>query len=183
MVDDLHPAQVVIHGVILVLDQAHTAGRYHHAALRDVHGVEVDHIAAGALVGALQLEAVEFRQVLRAGLGTVVQLLENDAVEHGFRLPDKRLAQGGAEGFQHGEEDPTVLSVDRATERGGAVNEVEGAVGVRRQLLIEPVEGQHLHKQFVLDGITRNEIAVDAVRRVVVQQVEAEVLAVHLEGT
>ncbi len=189
LVEDLHPAQVVVHRVVLVLHQFHAAGGHAHGALRDVHRVEADHVAAGALEAALELEPVQLRQVLCGRFRAVVEGLEHDVLPHYRDLhgivrvgPDQLLVQVAAERLQYREEDAAVLGVDGAAHGGGVVLEVEPSVRVGPALLVQPVQAERLQQRDLVDRRFGDIVEVHAGGGVVVQQLQPEILRVHLEG-
>src|SRR5690606_16072112 len=127
------------------------------------------------------------RQELRSGLGGIVQLLVDDRSPDLFRLDrvvgiraDQLPIEITAERFQHGEEDASVLRLDRSADRGGTVYEIEPTIRVRRVVRIEPIEPERLQQRDLVQRNARDVIDVNAGRGVVVDQIQPEIVAVHL---
>ena len=173
---------MVIDRVVLVLDQTNPAGRDRDRSFRDVHCLEGNLTARLALELPFDAEAVERWNLLRCGLGAVVERLEYDAFDQVgsevriFHALLNLLGEVGTEGFCRWEENPAVLAVDGPAHGGRIVDEVKDPIGLRHAVDVQPVHPEQLNEQGPVERVARDVIQVDPGRRIVVPNVEAEVL-------
>ena len=172
---------MVIDRVVLVLDQTNPAGRDRDRSFRNVHRLQGNLTARLALKLPFDAEAVERWDLLRCGLGAVVERLEYDAFDQvgsEVRILHALLnlpRQVGTERFCRWEENPAVLAVDGPAHGGRVVDEVKDPIGLRHAVDVQPVHPEQLNEQGPVERVARDVIQVDPGRRIVVPNVEAEV--------
>ena len=175
LVDDGHLAGGIVHGVVAVFHQRHTACRHHDRAAGHVHGAERDDVARGGFVLSGQDELVFLDVLLRLGAGGVVEGLEliflgHDGVAQYF-------VEVAAEGFHAGEEDASLRAVN-----GVAFHEVEVSVRVQVVLVVQAVQAQKADERLVLELLFGQVVEVNARRVAQVFDVEPEAGLFHRSG-
>ena len=175
MVDDGHLAGGIVHGVVAVFHQRHTACRHHDRAAGHVHGAERDDVARGGFVLSGQDELVFLDVLLRLGAGGVVEGLEliflgHDGVAQYF-------VEVAAEGFHAGEEDASLRAVN-----GVAFHEVEVSVRVQVVFVVQAVQAQKADERLALELLFGQVTEVNARRVAQVFDVEPEAGLFHRSG-
>ena len=170
VVDDAHPAEVVIDRVVAVFHQPHPASRHRHRPLGDVERVELDFGRTLRLEASLDSISVEGRDLLCGRLRAVVQRLEHQGLNQAIPLRVRHALFGGEFGDFFGKvrpkrlyrrkENPAVLAVDRSTTDGRVVHVIEHPVLVRHAVDVDAVHAQHLNQEFALEWRTWNVVEV-----------------------
>ncbi len=131
LVDDGHYAHGIVHGIVGVLRQCHSACRYRHRALRHVHGAEADFRSVVAFIFSAKQEFVFLRYLPRHGFGGVVERVE--AVFVGHRLVVQIIAQMASERFRYRE-------IDASLADGESLHIVELAVRIGAVVGIQAIK-------------------------------------------
>ena len=67
LVDDGHHSHIVIHRIIGIFGQRHTAGGYHHRSARHIHSIQAYLRTARSLIFALEHKLILILKLLRHG--------------------------------------------------------------------------------------------------------------------
>ena len=173
---------MVIDRVVLVLDQTNPAGRDRDRSFRDVHSLQGNLTACLALELPFNAEAVERWDLLRRCFGAIIEWLEYDAFDQVgsevriFHTLLNLLGQVGTERFCRREKNSAVLAVNGPAHGGRVIYEVKDPIRLRHSVDVQPVHPQQLNEQGPVKRVARDVIQVDPGRRIVVPNVESEVL-------
>ena len=194
VVDDPHPPEVVVDGVVPVFDEAHPTGRHGHGPFRDVEGVQLDLRRTLRLEASLDAVPVQRWNLLGRGFGAVVERLEDQGlgqrVDHGFLVAwgdalcllhifCNAVAQVGAKRLDRRQENAAVLTVDGPAVDRGVVHVIEHPVLVGQSVDVDAVHAQNLHEQLAFERLTWDVVEVHPGVGVVVPHVQPEVLVAH----
>ena len=169
LVDDSHRTHGVVHRVVAVLRERHATGRHLHRSARNVVGTQLDYIAARSRIFTREQELVLLGNLLRRGLGRVIQLLKHILVGH--RIVADYLAQVRTEGLDHGEDDTSRVRLHRVS-----LHIVVESVRVGILLRIQAVQVHQLQQRLALQ-VTLRQVGQVRTRAVaLILYVEAEIL-------
>ena len=143
LVQNLHRAGIVVHGVVCALRQQLTAGAHHHTPLGNAGCVELNFVRLRRLELTRDAEFVVFGNLFRHGVRRIVEFRVGKSscqrrVANGFR-------QMAAEGFDHREE-----NASRSRIHGVALHKVEVAVRHAARIVVQTVEPHHREQALVL---------------------------------
>ena len=143
LVQDLHRAGIVVHGVVCALRQQLTAGAHHHTPLGNAGCVELNFVRLRRLELTRDAEFVVFGNLFCHGVCRIVEFRVGKSscqrrVANGFR-------QMAAEGFDHREE-----NASRSGVHGVALHKVEVAVRHAARVVVQTVEPHHREQALVL---------------------------------
>jgi len=183
LVDDIYPAQHIIHSIVLSFHQFPPAGCYFDRSLRNVHGVEHDLRRTGGRVFPSNEELVLFGYLLRLGLGGVIKLLKyifaygnlgsitgQAVAKNTFKVLPERLKQG--------EEDPSVGGIDC-----NPVHEVKNPVGIGILLGVHFIQAQLLDQDGSVKSLFRNVVNIVPGFIVTVKHIQGKILFTNLVGS
>ena len=175
LVDDTHRTHSVVNCIVNILNERHSSGCHGDRAL--CHAVAKLYLAADrAGIVAFKVKLVLVGILLSQGLCHCVERVE--AILVGQSVIAQHLAQVLAERFHVREEYSSRRSLNDTAFVCGAVKPVEHAVGVIVALrCIHSVKSKHLYKRNCLERAFGEIADAYAALGVLVQHIEAEVLA------
>ena len=197
VVDDSDASQVVVHGVVAVLHQAHPTGGHSHGTFRHIQRVQLNFRRTLRLESSFDSVAIQRRNLLGRRLGAVVEWLEHQRADEVFRLDFLLIFRNGVrildkvlnfrrqirpKRLHRRQVNAPVLAVDRSALHGCVVHVVEDAVPIGHAVDVDAVHPEHLDKQSSVEWRAWDVIQVDAGVRVVVPNVQAEVLVADPKG-
>ena len=143
LVQNLHRAGIVVHGVVRSLRQQLSAGAHHHTPLRNAGGVELNFVRLRRLKLTRDPEFVVFGNLFRHGVCRIVELGVGKSARQ-CRVAEF-LRQVSAERFNHREKDTS-----RSGVHGVALHKVEVTVRYAARVVVQTVEPHHREEALVL---------------------------------
>ena len=171
----------------MVFDQTHTTSGHGNRPFWDVHCLQRDFAARLALEFPLDAEAIQGWDLLCSRFCAVIQRLEDDALDQIGRqiriihaLQDF-IPQIRSKRFHRREEDAAVLAVNGSAHRRRIVHKIKHPIGLRHAVDVQPVHAQQLKQERAVERISWNVVEVDTGSRVVVPDVQSEILLTQSE--
>ena len=166
IIDDAHPTEVVINGVILVFNQPNATCRHRHGSLRHIERIEADFAARLALEFPFDPESVERRNLLSRRLCGIVKRLENNGLDQGLgqirilHSLHNRLPQTRAKRLRRREENPAVLAVDGPPLGRRIVHIIKDPILLGHAIDVQPVHAQQLQQQRAIERRPRDVVQI-----------------------